>query len=298
MAISPRLLAALSHATIHIAIAGCIGFCVILATMTMTNASAAERSLPKYEVGLGIGGLSYPHYPSSDQRETDIFPFPYFIYRGSSVKVGRGGIVGELFDYKSVTLDLSLSGSLAVNSDDNDAREGMDDLDYTFEFGPSIEILAYESEDEDTTFEIRFPLRAVFATDFSFISYEGAILEPDVKFSHRFNDRTWSMTSAVRVLFANSDYYDYFHGVDRDEVRLGRPAYEPDGGYGGVTLSASVTKNWGRVSTSLYGAYQFLDGVEYEDGPLYRQDDAITIGFVAFIRLWESDERAPAGYDE
>lgn len=265
-----------------------------------TVTAADKNDLPKYEVGLGLGGVDYPHYPSSDQRKTTLIPFPYLIYRGSSIKVGRGGIVGQLFDSKRVNIDISLNGSLAVESDDNDAREGMDDLDFSFEFGPSLEILLYESSNENTSLELRFPFRALLVTDFSYISHEGWLTEPDIKFSHKFADHGplsgWKASTAVRVLFADKGYYDYFFGVEPEFATPNRPAYEPGGGYGGVTLSTSVSKRWGssgRIATSFYAAVQHLDGVEYEEGPLFRQDHAVTLGFVMFVRLWESEERAP-----
>lgn len=251
-----------------------------------------EPNLPKYEVGLGIGAVYQPHYPSSDQTDTTVIPFPYLIYRGDRLKVGRGGIVGELFDSKYINLDISLNGSLSVNSDDNDAREGMDDLDFTFELGPSLEILLYESPNEDSSIQIRFPFRAVFATDFSYLSHEGFLVEPDIKFNHRFGDSGWKLGSAIRVLYADNGYYDYFFGVDEAFVTPTRPAHQSDSGYGGVTFSTSLTKRWDRINAGVYAAYQFLDSVEYEDSPLYREDSAITLGFVMFVRLWESEERA------
>lgn len=261
---------------------------------SFSSAYAEDEALdlPKYEFGLGIGGVNQPHYPSSNQTKTTIIPFPYLIYRGDVVKVGRGGIVGELFDSKYVTLDISLNGSLSVESEDNDAREGMDDLDFTFELGPSLEILVYESEDENTSVQLRFPFRAILATDFSYIDHEGYLTEPDIKLNHRFGQTGWSAGTALRVLYADDGYYDYFFGVDEQFATPTRAAYEPGGGYGGVTIASSLSKRWETVSASLYAAYQFLDGVEYEDSPLYRENGALTLGFVVFVRLWESEERA------
>ncbi len=50
----------------------------------------------------------------------------------------RNGPRGILFDTKRLQLDLSLNASIAVESDDNEARRGMPEIDATLEIGPVL----------------------------------------------------------------------------------------------------------------------------------------------------------------
>jgi outer membrane protein len=108
-----------------------------LSVFPLTQAEELNTGmLPKWELGLGLAALSLPDYPGADQGRSYVLPFPYLIYRGERLKANRDGLRGLLFEHPRWDLDISAGGSLPVNSKDNRAREGMDDLDFSFEFGP------------------------------------------------------------------------------------------------------------------------------------------------------------------
>ena len=50
-----------------------------------------KQDKPSWELGLGVGGLSMPHYRGSDQRAEYVSPIPYIRYNGERFKVDREG---------------------------------------------------------------------------------------------------------------------------------------------------------------------------------------------------------------
>jgi outer membrane scaffolding protein for murein synthesis (MipA/OmpV family) len=53
---------------------------------------AAAEMLPKWELGVGVGGLWMPDYRGSDEVRSYLLPFPYVIYRLDWLKVDREGV--------------------------------------------------------------------------------------------------------------------------------------------------------------------------------------------------------------
>lgn len=99
-------------------------------------ALAHAEPLPLWEVGAGVAPLCLPDYRGSDQSRNYLLPFPWLVYRGDMLKADREGIRARLFGAERVELDVSLSGSVPVNSERNRARAGMPDLHPTAEVGP------------------------------------------------------------------------------------------------------------------------------------------------------------------
>ncbi|MCK7496073.1 MAG: MipA/OmpV family protein [Comamonadaceae bacterium] len=66
-----------------------------------------------------------------------------------------------------------------MKSDDNQARSGMPDLDPTLEIGPALDLALVRSRDRKISLELRLPVRAVIATDFSRVHGEGWIADAE-----------------------------------------------------------------------------------------------------------------------
>jgi MipA family protein len=64
-----------------------------------------------------------------------MLPLPYLVYRGARLKVDRSGSRGILFENQRLQLDLSLNTSVPMEINDNDARQGVPDIDPTVEVG-------------------------------------------------------------------------------------------------------------------------------------------------------------------
>ena len=84
---------------------------------------------------------------------------------------------GRFVQPRNVELDISLSGSFAIDSDDNDARRGLPDLDYLGEVGPRLQITIARAA-RHAKIDLELPLRAVFSTDLSDLDYRGVTFSP------------------------------------------------------------------------------------------------------------------------
>src|SRR5690606_16187709 len=109
--------------------------CVALGLLLSTSAFALDE-YPLWEAGLGVGALTLPDYRGADARANYVFRLPYFIYRGALFRVDREGAQTLLYKGRRAKFDLSLSAANPAKSDENEARDGMPDLNPTFEVGP------------------------------------------------------------------------------------------------------------------------------------------------------------------
>jgi len=131
--------------------------CSVVFALLAPAARADEK--PLWEFGLGAGAIAFPDYRGSDEARVYPVPVPYFVYRGPFLKADRDGLRGKLFNREYVELDLSVSATIPVSSEDNAARRGMPDLKPTLELGPSLEVHLWRSADRDT----KRPARCSFA---------------------------------------------------------------------------------------------------------------------------------------
>jgi len=51
--------------------------------------------LPRWELGLGLAGLSIPDYRGSDEQRGYLLPLPYVQYRGEIFQIDREGAHGS-----------------------------------------------------------------------------------------------------------------------------------------------------------------------------------------------------------
>ena len=118
---------------------------VALMSLGQMNAHAAGADAPVmiekplWELGLGGGAVVQPHYPSSSEYHTRGLGLPYVVYRGDILRIGDGGgtraVAAENANYE---LSLSLNAAFDADSDNNELRTGMPDLDFIFEVGPQL----------------------------------------------------------------------------------------------------------------------------------------------------------------
>lgn len=260
--------------------------------LSSTVGADTQQTLPRWELGAGLSFFDFPHYPGSDQRDNITVPFPYIVYRGDNFEVNGGAIRGFLLEDDRFSLDVSLSGSLQVQSEDNDARAGMPDLDYTVELGPSLEYYVGNFWDKQVRVDINLPVRALLSTDFSDLEYQGWIIAPSIQATIR-PEPSLSLGLRATVGYADDGYQNYFYGVPTAFATASRPAYDAEGGYNGLTLSASVRKSFGDYSVGVFLSNGSLSGSSFEDSPLVRTTSGIAAGFVVFVDLFESEERVP-----
>jgi outer membrane protein len=112
-----------------------LAFSRLLAPSIVPPSPAAD-DLPKWELGLAVQDSA--DYRGSDTRTTRASPFPYLIYRGERLRIGRR-LQSILFQDRRLRLSLGAPASPPVGSDTNTARRGVPDLDRGGEIGPLVE---------------------------------------------------------------------------------------------------------------------------------------------------------------
>ncbi|MDH3228426.1 MAG: MipA/OmpV family protein [Alphaproteobacteria bacterium] len=271
-----------------------------LATALWTSpcapAEPASDELPKWEIGLvGAGGWT-PHYPAADQSGGAVAAAPYLKYRGRRLRLGDDGLVsGRILKTDRIDITTSLAGSLPASSDDNDARDGMPDLDALFEIGPQF-VVYLGKQPESETLSLKLPIRIVASTDFSNLTYRGVIFHPRLSY-HRdtlFQSENLSGTASFGPIFASEPLMEYFYEVAPQYATPERPPYEVHGGYLGSTfglgLSYQISKQF---SISIGAEFGYYDRATNEDSPLHRSDTGVKAGAGIVWTAWTSKSTVP-----
>ena len=262
---------------------------------TAASLPARAQQLPVFEVGIAGGGGSIPAYPASSQNQWRGLLVPYFIYRGDVLRSDDGGVRARASLADGIELSVSASGGVNASSDDVTARVGMPDLQWLGEVGPNLRFILWRGEDEAAPerLVVDTPLRAVFSTDWSSVSFRGFTFAPDIAYErlHVFSQYARLRVSAG-VLFGSDAYADYFYQVDPQYAQPGRPAYNAQPGYVGARLSVSYRLPLSeRLSIVVGGRIENFSGARNADSPLYRSEwnGTVVAGFA--FSLWRSEAR-------
>jgi len=247
---------------------------------------SAEK--PLWELGIGGGFLLMPDYRGADETRAYVLPFPYLVYRGDILKVQDRRITGRIFKTDRLTLDISGYGSVPVDSDDNEARRGMPDLDTTFELGPALRIKLLDSEEKRYRLTMSLPARAMFSTDFTSVRHEGWVFTPRLSFAKGdvIPGTGLYLNVSASAMFADHGYHGYFYEIEPAYAAVARPVYSPAGGYSGSALTVSLGKHYKDFIFSAFVSADFLRGAAYEQSPLVKTKTSLMGGFtVSWIFL-------------
>ncbi len=254
---------------------------VFLLIIYFSPGKAIGEEKPLWEIGAGMAFLQMPDYRGSDESRFYPLPYPHVVYRGDFFKVDENRITGQIFKTDRVLLDFSIFGSVPVNSDDNAAREGMDDLDPTFELGPALKIKLWEHKQHKTRMDLTLPARAFFSTDFSSVRHEGWVFSPRINIvKDDLIPRTGlNLGVSAGPMFADSGYHEYFYEVEPRDARVTRPVYRADGGYSGSTVTIGLSKTYKHFIFHAFVSADFLQGASFEDSPLVKRETSMMSGF-------------------
>jgi outer membrane scaffolding protein for murein synthesis (MipA/OmpV family) len=263
---------------------------VATAMMATLPRAARPADLPLWEAGAGVAVLDFPDYRGSDERTTLVLPIPYLVYRGDFLKADRESIRGQFYKDDRLDLHVSVNGSIPVDSSNNSARRGMPNLDPTLEIGPNLTVMLLHSG--TTHLNLRFPLRAVIATDLSHVRDEGWVFQPqiNVDFYDRFPGPGWNLGFAAGPLFGDKRYHNYFYGVAAQFATPQRPAYEAHSGYAGMQWIAALSKRYPSYWVGAFVRADTLSGAVFEASPLVRQNDYIAAG-IAFAWVFGRSQK-------
>ncbi|GAA5169703.1 MipA/OmpV family protein [Viridibacterium curvum] len=259
------------------------------------------RTVPKWELGLGGFFYTLPDYRGADHQSSGILPFPYFYYRGDIIKADRGGVRGELYASDRLDLELSFSGNVPVNSDKNEARRGMPDLDPALEVGPQGIVRIFGRPTDTNRLDIRLPVRQVIGMEFGGVNSNfrsrGQVFTSALNFSHT-PRKGWNFGAQAGLYFATKTYHQYLYGVDQQYATANRPAYEARGGYGGWQLTTAISRRFDKLWVGAYVRGSSVNGATFDDSPLVRRKYNYSAGFGIAWVFKESAERVVARDEE
>ena len=257
-----------------------------LALATACAAPAGAADLPLWELGIGAAALRLPHYRGSDRSRNWLLPVPYAVYRGEWLRADRDGARARLMKTERSRLELSLSAGPPTRSEDDPAREGMDDLAPTVEFGPTLELGLQRGP--GWTLELRLPVRAVFTLE-RHPKAIGWTATPNLNLDRRLGD--WNLGLSAGPIWNSRRLNDYVYGVPASAATPQRAAYRASGGFAGwqgtLGLSRRFEQHW-------VGAFVRLDdvsGAAFADSPLVRRDRHLGVGVAWAWVPWRSAQR-------
>ncbi|MDU0353838.1 MipA/OmpV family protein [Paraglaciecola aquimarina] len=265
-------------------------------TFAQEDIKLEEDLRPVWEVGAFAAAFNNPAYPAAGQNETNVIATPYGIYRGKVLRVGDGSIVRAVAIDKSwYELDVSMAASFGSDSNDNDTRHGMPDLDFIFEVGPQLKMRIADFEfAEHGRSELFFNLqaRAAFSTDFSGINHRGYVFQPQLSYVQKgwLSEKT-ALSIRLSPSWATEDLQDYFYQVDTDYVTAERGSYDAKGGYMGTNLGISVSfEATNDIRVFVGGGMTFHSGAANINSPIFVDKSTYGLGVGMVWRILESKE--------
>lgn len=256
---------------------------------------AHAEKLPRWELGIGAGGVMVPDYKGSDQTRYLVMPFPYFAYRLDWLDADRDGVRARFFDSDRVELNLSMDGSAPLRRNRNRAREGMPGLDYILEVGPSIDVNLWKSPGKSRQLKLVMPVRQAF-------KMQGGVRSTGWTFSPHLDldlaglghpdgsQEGWHLNLQTGPMFADHRYNAHFYDVAEEYARADRPAYQAHGGYAGSQFQTSLSRRFGGMSVGAYAEWDYLRGAVFDDSPLMKRRSSISGGFFMTWTLMHSGE--------
>lgn len=288
---------------------GCHRPIVLFLTIIVLSISAVpgkafsqETGAPLWELGLFNAAARIPHYRGSDEYNWYAFPLPYFIYRGRIIRSQRDGVRGIFYENDHVEFNVSLFGNPPVSSD-NQAREGMPELDAIFEVGPVLRIFLADRHLPDKLY-LDFSARMASSIGFDDgldFAYRGLRMGGYLVY------RNFSLLAAHRMFFGLSvgcDFSDsrlngYFYDVDPEYVRSDRQVYDAGSGYSGLSTSAVVSKKLtDTLSIGGYIRWDNIDGAVFENSPLVREKNNVVAGCALTWKIMEARKKVPTSAED
>lgn len=233
--------------------------------------------LPRWELGLGLAGLSIPDYRGSDRQRAYLLPLPYVQYRGDFLQIDREGAHAKLFTSERLRLELSVAAGPPARSEDNDARRGMPDLDPTVEAGAALQIFLARDALRGRAWSVQLPWRVVVATDLTQAQGIGWVFAPSLDYEAR-NDGGWGVGVALGPLYASEKYHDYYYEVAPAFATATRPVYDAPGGYSGSRLTVTASRRFPAFWVGAFARYDRLGGAAFADSPLVKKNESFMAG--------------------
>jgi len=262
---------------------------LLMGTVSLLAQSSASDK-PFWEVGVGISVIDVPHYAGSDEGESYALPFPYVVFKSEQLSLDREGLQGHIAKTSNWELDISFGGTLPVDSDDNQARALMPDLDWVGTVGPSFNYRFINTD--DTKLKLMMPVRFGVASDFSDTRYVGWEFSPSIRWEKQFthSDATWRWVSSASMFYFSDRFSDYYYSVDGEYATQERPTFSAEQGYGGHQILLGLTRRKENFWWGAFIRHRSVQDAVFENSPLVKQKDNVYLG-LAFAYILQSSEK-------
>jgi len=243
------------------------------------GSAQADDPLPekRWEVGIGVGGITAPDYRGSDTNRSYVAPIPYVVYRGPVFRTDQEGLRGDFLRTDRYEFTASLAVSITPDSDKNTLRRGMPELRSTLEAGPALN-LNLTGDGFDEGLSLTLPVRAVFAVGEGQAEYIGVTSAPSLIY-RKPTRGNWKWTGSVGPVFATDRYHDYYYTVKPRYALPERPAYEASSGYNGFNAQLALSRRAGDFWYAFYARYSNIQGTDFTDSPLVEVKHNMSGGF-------------------
>ena len=268
---------------------------VLFILMNLLASAEEERTaLPLWELGLLGGAIQTPDYSGSNETRVRGIAFPNFRYRGKIFRSDENeGTRARLLRDPVYKIDFSFSGNFPVDSEDNEARKGMSNIDAVFEIGPRLKVLLTQSDENFRALELIFPLRAVYTTDLRYYQDRGVNFSPGIQWGvKKVLCPRCEIFFRMSALFSSERYSDLFYQVDPQYVTAGRPLFDGKGGFNSLDIFTGYAVRLGKVQAFTGVYYSNYSGTANRASPLFRQNSNTLLIFGLGWLFWESEERA------
>jgi len=237
------------------------------------------------EYGIGVTRLSFPHYPGSDESHVVVMPFPYLTYYSERVELDGSDLQGRLWQGERFGLDISSGGALRVDADDNEAREGMEDLGWLGEIGMALRYSPRWTPGNPDTWQYRLslPLRQAVELDGSSLSRTGWVLAPNAEVQRDFHlgRHQWEFQGRLSARYGSQDYHQHFYGVPESAATADRPAYQPEEGLTAYVASMGLAWRQGPWWLGGFVRHEDFSSSVVSDSPLLREERQQSLGLSA-----------------
>lgn len=252
---------------------------LLLVSVCHADETTDEASEAYWEFGAGFGAVRFEQYPASDEFSFLALPAPTFQYRGKILRADdRDGAHVYLFKGKDLSVELSGEGNPALESSNNTARKGMDNLPWMAALGPQLVYRGIENVELSlgvyqaitTDFMMTraagniFDLRAVYKLDFPFTP--GGLWEEDGFSTAQFS---FALKSATKEF--NALYFD----VPAQDATATRPEYDADAGFLSYNISYYQSFKSGRMALYVGASVANYEFSANRNSPLHKSDHNI-----------------------
>lgn len=238
----------------------------------------------KWTFGAGVGGAQgVPKYIGSGETRNYLLPIPYINYQGPKLSVSQSGITTRLFDSDKWLLSVSLSGALAVDSDATQARQGMPDIDYVFEYGPSLKYFFFGDDFKADALYLDLNFRKSQTIEFKNLDISSS---PSLVWRNKLDGEYFGgelrWNQQVRLEFVAESYAEYFYSVPEAFANEQRQAFRAKGGFGGVRASSGLRWAKDKHIVSLFVGFADISQAAYKDSPLIDKKQHLYWGLAWF----------------